>query len=88
MAILDNTHATNHPLNILISTTMGSGSHAAPQLSMVDVLAARGHRVMFASYNDKLSSWSRPHPLIYPLSMGENPMHTSELQVFSSIPAF
>jgi hypothetical protein len=82
-AILDSIQAAGRPLNILISTTMGSRTHAASQLSIADALTARGHKVAFAGYNDTLSSWLKPHPLVHPLSMGNNPMHTPEFQTIA-----
>ncbi|KAI9599037.1 hypothetical protein BDF19DRAFT_419343 [Syncephalis fuscata] len=53
---------------------MGTKSHTVPQLSIGDILAARGHKVTFAGYNDTLSSWLKGHSKIHPVDMGANPV--------------
>ncbi|KAI8051950.1 hypothetical protein BDF22DRAFT_656084 [Syncephalis plumigaleata] len=73
--IREPTQVDTRPLNIFVSTALGSWSHASPQLSIAEILVARGHKVTFASYNDTVKAWLKNYPKVQPLDMGDNPVN-------------
>ncbi|KAI9594378.1 hypothetical protein BDF19DRAFT_444649 [Syncephalis fuscata] len=73
---IKNHHAQR--LNILFSAGFGGKSHATPQLEMADILAERGHKITFASFNSTVIPWLADHPRLHPLGIGESPNDVSE----------
>ncbi|RKP25150.1 hypothetical protein SYNPS1DRAFT_22842 [Syncephalis pseudoplumigaleata] len=61
-----------------MSTALGTWSHAAPQLTLSDVLVARGHKVAFATYGMTLDAWLKNYPQVTPVNMGASPMLSKE----------
>ncbi|KAI8048686.1 hypothetical protein BDF22DRAFT_636081 [Syncephalis plumigaleata] len=62
------------PLNIAFCAAFYGRTHAAPQLSLADILVERGHKVTFISADKDVTAWTADHPNVEPVSLGPNPM--------------